>query len=81
MPNGRRTTQRVGAVTIKSGQAAMLDPLAFGDLLGIDHETTRRALDELVRNGNAFRWHALNGAHQVLRHDLDDGRTSYELHP
>ena len=79
MPNGRWTTKRVGSLTVESGQAAILDPLAFGDLLGIDHETARRALHVLVQTEKAYQWHAMNNDYEVVRHDLDHGGTAYEV--
>jgi hypothetical protein len=81
MPNGRWTTKRVGSVTIGSGHSAILDPFAFADLLGIDRDTAKRVLGELVQEGKAHQWHAMNDDYKILRHDLDDGRVSYEVHP
>ncbi len=72
---------QVGQLKVSSGQIAMLDPIAFGELLGIDHDTTREALTELAANQQAFRWHTIGHTYQVLKHDHDEGYPSYEVFP
>lgn len=72
---------QVGQLKVSSGQIAMLDPIAFGELLGIDHDATRQALTELAANQQAFQWHTIGHAYRVLKHDHDEGYASYEVLP
>jgi hypothetical protein len=81
MPNGRWTTMNVGQLKIESGEIAVLDPVVFGDLLGIDHVNIRRALTELAKSQRAFHWHTIGHTYRVLQHDHDEGFVSYEVFP
>ncbi len=80
MPNGRRWTERAGTVTIQSGHAAFIDPLALADLLGVERDAIKDALHKLATAGNAFQWTTMNGTYSIGRSEHGDGNVSYVVH-